>query len=292
LSGLSFLLLNDDQPGALDMRIEHDHGIAPDPVRRFPLIHVLLLAATGVTTSLAQGPAFGITLMTILLTHEAGHYVMCRHHRVNASLPYFLPAPPFFLIGTFGAFIRIRSRFPNRRALFDIGAGGPWAGFVVAVVATVIGLRLSTVMPQAPGGPLIELGDSFLTAWLTRAVLHTDPATVMLHPVAFAGWCGLFVTSLNLLPAGQLDGGHVLYAAIRRSRLVPATLLAFLVWLAWRGSPSWMLWAVIVATMTGLGHPPTIDDGLPLDRGRRVGAVLSLVVLVLTFVVEPVRVTP
>lgn len=280
------------------MRIEHDGGRAwptattPAPPRRFPLVHVLLLGATGVTTTLAQGPAFGLTLMAILLTHEAGHYVMCRRHRVSASLPYFLPAPPFFLIGTFGAFIRIRSRFPNRRALFDIGAGGPWAGFVVAVAATVIGLHLSTVMPEAPSGSLIELGDSLLTAWLTRIVLHTDPATVMLHPIAFAGWCGLFVTSLNLLPAGQLDGGHVLYAAIRQSRLVPATLLAFLLWLAWRGSPSWILWAIIVATMTGLGHPPTIDDGMPLDRSRRVGVVLSLVVLVLTFVVEPVKVSP
>src|SRR5262245_44017670 len=123
-----------------------------DRPRRFPLTHVLLLAATGVTTTLAQGPAFGFTLMAILMTHEAGHYVMCRRHRVSASLPYFLPAPPFFLIGTFGAFIRIRSRFPNRRALFDIGAGGPWAGFVVALVATVIGLHLSTVMPKAPDG--------------------------------------------------------------------------------------------------------------------------------------------
>ena len=192
MSRPGFLLLSVEEAAALEMGIEHDGAwltpTTPDPPRRFPLVHILLLGATGITTTLAQGPAFGLTLMAILLTHEAGHYVMCRRHHVSASLPYFLPAPPFFLIGTFGAFIRIRSRFPNRRALFDIGAGGPWAGFVVAVVATVVGLHLSTVMPEAPSGSLIELGDSLLTAWLTRVVLHTDPATVMLHPVAFAGW--------------------------------------------------------------------------------------------------------
>src|SRR5581483_1597990 len=167
--------------------------------------HAALLAITALTTTVAgaywegvdpfadprllvRGVPFAATLITILLVHEAGHYVMCLRHGVAASLPYFLPAPPqIFWLGTFGAFIRIRSRFPDRRALFDIGAAGPWAGFVVALVATVVGLRLSRVVPTPPIEHTIELGDSLLTAWLTRLVVGADPATVMLHPVAFAG---------------------------------------------------------------------------------------------------------
>src|SRR5262245_2854818 len=173
-------------------------------------VHVLLFLATILTTTVAgvynaglepsspatllRGLPFAVTLLVILAVHEAGHYLMCLRHRVSASLPYFLPAPPFFLLGTFGAFIRIRSRFPDRRALFDVGAAGPWAGFVVAVVATVVGLAHSTVLPARPEGAIWEFGDSLLTAALTRLVLGVDPsaATVQLHPIAFAGWFGLF----------------------------------------------------------------------------------------------------
>src|SRR5439155_13940778 len=134
---------------------------------------------------------------------------------VSASLPYFLPAPFISPVGTFGAFIRIRSRFPDRRALFDIGASGPWAGFVVALAATVIGLTHSTVLATPQEWHGFACGDSLLTAFLTRLVLHVDSAAVvLLHPVAFLGLFGLFVTSLNLLPVGQLDGGHLLYATI------------------------------------------------------------------------------
>jgi membrane-associated protease RseP (regulator of RpoE activity) len=213
---------------------------------------------------------------------------------VSASLPYFLPAPPMiFPLGTFGAFIRIRSRFPDRRALFDIGAAGPWAGFAVALVATAVGLRLSTVLPAPPVAHTLELGDSFLTALLTRLLLDADPATVVLHPVAFAGWFGLFVTSINLLPVGQLDGGHVLYAAAgRRPRLVPALLIATLAWLGLNGWPGWLVWSVILALFMTLGHPPTDDDPRPLGVARRVAVGLTFAVFVLTFVAEPFRIIP
>src|SRR5262245_34458516 len=212
--------------------------------RRPPVLNVLLLLVTAITTTVAgaywegldpladprlivRGIPFSATLIAILLVHESGHYLMCVRHRVSASLPYFLPAPPqIFPLGTFGAFIRIRSRFPDRRALFDIGAAGPWAGFVVALLATIFGLAHSSVLAAPPEKHILELGDSLLTALLTRLVLHADPATVLLHPVAFAGWFGLFVTSVNLLPVGQLDGGHVLYAAAgRANRVVPAILI-------------------------------------------------------------------
>src|SRR5262245_54935309 len=189
------------------------------PPRRRLGVHVGLFAVTVLTTTaagavwddidpfsspeaLAHGLPFSITLLAILLCHELGHYLMCVRHRVSASLPYFLPAPPVvFPLGTFGAFIRIRSRFPDRRALFDIGAGGPWAGFVVAVAATAIGLHLSRVGP-VPGAPeALTFGNSLITSILADLIIGPDPdAVVRLHPLALAGWFGLFVTSLNLLP--------------------------------------------------------------------------------------------
>jgi membrane-associated protease RseP (regulator of RpoE activity) len=287
-----------------------ERPVAP-PRTRPPVIHILLFVTTILTTTVAgafwegldpirnpalllRGLPFAGTLLTILLVHESGHYLMCLRHRVSATLPYFLPAPPnIFPLGTFGAFIRIRSRFPDRRALFDIGAAGPWAGFVVALIATAVGLRLSTVLPARPDGQSLELGDSLLTAFLTRVLLDADPSTVMLHPVAFAGWFGLFVTSINLLPVGQLDGGHVLYAASGRvTRLVPALLLGFLVWLGIHGWPGWFLWAAIITLLVSLGHPPTENDWRPLGTGRFLAAVATLVVFVLTFVAEPFRIVP
>jgi membrane-associated protease RseP (regulator of RpoE activity) len=275
------------------------------------LVHAVLLVVTALTTTvagafwlgldplaeprlLARGLPFSVTLLTILLVHEAGHYVMCRRHGVDASLPYFLPAPPMiFPLGTFGAFIRIRSRFPDRRALFDIGAAGPWAGFVVALTATAVGLRLSTVMPSPPVTQTLELGDSVLTALLTRLVLRADPATVVLHPIAFAGWFGLFVTSINLLPVGQLDGGHVLYAAAgHRPRVIPSLLIASLAWLGLKGWPGWLVWAFILTAFLLLGHPPTDDDPRPLGPARRLATVFTFAVFVLTFVAEPFRILP
>jgi membrane-associated protease RseP (regulator of RpoE activity) len=272
-----------------------------------PLLHLLLLAATALTTtmagarmagieptslrSLAAGLPFSTTLLAILVTHEAGHYLMCRRHGIAASLPYVLPAPPMFLLGTFGAVIRVRSRFPDRRALFDMGAAGPWAGFIVALVAMVVGLRLSSVDAALPAGPVVMLGDSLLTSFLARVVLHAQPDTVTLHPVAFAAWAGLLVTSLNLLPAGQLDGGHVLYAARgRRTVLLPLLLIAVLVWLAVTGSPFWIVWSAVAAAMLFLGHPPTLNDAQPLGAGRQLGAVLSLALFLVTFVPEPIRI--
>jgi membrane-associated protease RseP (regulator of RpoE activity) len=281
------------------------------PVFRRPrsgVLNVVLLAVTALAamvtnavesgadpftdpTAILRGLPFAVALIAILLVHESGHYLMCLRHGLDASLPYFLPAPLISPVGTFGAFIRIRSRFPHRNALFDVGAAGPWAGFVVALVATAVGLANSTVLPAPVTGPGIELGDSILTTLLTRAVLHADPANVVLHPVAFAGWFGLFVTSLNLLPVGQLDGGHVLYAAAgRATRVVPAVLIAAAVWLGLRGWPGWLLWAVIMTVLFSIGHPPTDDDRRPLGHGRQFASAATFVIFVLTFVAEPIRI--
>ena len=242
---------------------------------------------------LARGIPFSVSLLTILLCHELGHYLMCVRHRVDASWPYFLPAPPVIIpFGTLGAFIRVRSRFPDRRALFDMGAAGPWAGFVVSVVVLAIGLRLSSVVTVTPESGYM-FGDSLLTDLLTRLITGAEPDRVLIHPVGIAGWFGLLVTSLNLLPAGQLDGGHVLYAAVgRRTPIVAGMLAALLVWLAIQRWPGWILWAGVITLMARLGHPPTVDDAAPIGAGRLVGAVSTLLLLFVTFVPEPIRLLP
>ena len=275
------------------------------------LVHGGLFAVTALTTTaagamwagadplggwsaLARGLPFSISLLAILFCHEMGHYLMCVRHGVDASLPYFLPVPPMVMPswGTFGAFIRVRSRFGDRVALFDMGAAGPWAGFVVSVVVLVIGLRLSHVETPTGESSLV-FGDSLLTGFLTRLIVGADPDTVFIHPVGVAGWFGLLVTSLNLLPAGQLDGGHVVYAAVgRRTPLLSGGLAVVLAGLGVWFWPGWVLWAAIVALMTRLGHPPTVDDDVPLDGFRLVGAVASLLLLVLTFVPAPLRIVP
>jgi membrane-associated protease RseP (regulator of RpoE activity) len=280
--------------------------VAAAPAGRLPVLNIVLFLLTALTMTLAgalqmgidpitepallvRGLPFAATLMAILATHEAGHYLMCVRYGISASLPYFLPGPPL-PAGTFGAFIRIRSRFPDRRALFDVGAAGPLAGFVTALVATVYGLSHSTVLQTAPDAPIV-LGDSLLMTVLVRLVLGADPATVVLSPIAYAGWFGFLVTSLNLLPIGQLDGGHVLYAAVGRSlRFFPALLIAFLFWLGLGGWKGWIVWAVIATLLLSIGHPTTDDDAQPLGSGRRLATLLTFVVFVLTFVAEPFRI--
>ncbi len=268
-------------------------------------IHVVLFVATLFTTTLAgsyqsgvdplgdlrllvHGLPFSLTLMGILLVHEMGHFLMSRVHGVAATPPYFIPGPPF-LIGTFGAFIRMHAP-TNRKALFDVGAAGPWAGFLVAVPAVFYGLSISEVRPlEAAAGGLL-LGDSFVFTWLTRLALGVNPAdaTILLHPVALAGWFGLFVTFLNLLPVGQLDGGHVVYALLgRRHRWVARVSLVVIVGLAFLGWQGWTMWAILV-TVLGIDHPPTIDD-TPLDPARRVAAWLTIVLFAITFMPIPIQ---
>jgi membrane-associated protease RseP (regulator of RpoE activity) len=274
--------------------------------RRGVGLHLALFAATFLTAAMASafhqgfdiisypasiraGLPFAITIMTILLFHECGHYFLARAHRVDASLPFFLPAPPFFLFGTFGAFIRMRTVPPHRRALFDIGAAGPWAGFVVAVPAVVFGLQISEVRPLSASEGGLVLGDSLLFSWLTRMVLGVQPdqATILLHPVALAGWFGLLVTCLNLLPVGQLDGGHVSYALFgRRHRWIARGVFTFVLVLGLGGWAGWFVWGALLLLL-GLDHPPTWDPSTQLDRRRVLAAVMTFGVLALTFVPEP-----
>ncbi len=244
--------------------------------------------------NLAAGLSFSIPLMAILLAHEMGHFVLARHHKVDVSAPYFIPAPfpSFFFIGTFGAFIRMRAPARTRRVMFDIGAAGPWAGVALAIPAVIVGLKLSEVGPLSAGGGGLQLGNSLLFFGLSYAVLGVDPNSVNinLHPIAFAGWIGLLVTTLNLLPVGQLDGGHVVYALFGRwhrtiSRLfIVVCVLMVLVPLLlgstyWGG---WLFWVVILMLL-GVGHPATVDADTPLEPKRRAMAWATVALFILTF---------
>jgi len=275
---------------------------------RLTLTHIVLFVTTALTTTVAgalqagadlvqdpwsiqAGIPFAATLLSILLIHELGHYTLARWHRVAATLPYFIPAPPL-LIGTFGAFIRMQTPPPNRRALFDVGAAGPWAGLLIAVPAAFVGLRLSEVRPLALGEGGLVLGDSILFSWLTRLALGTtaDDVTIILHPVALAGWFGLFVTFLNLLPVGQLDGGHVAYALFGRwHRWIARSFLALILVLGMTGWQGWLMW-VILLLLIGLDHPPTRDLLTPLDVRRQVAGWLTVGVLIVTFMANPLSV--
>ena len=237
--------------------------------------------------SLWRGVPFAATLLGILVTHELGHYVLSRIHGVPTSLPLFVPGLPHF-VGTFGAIIRMRAPLTDRRALFDIGVAGPIAGFVVAVVALVIGLRLSTVVPiQTSYG--MHLGEPLLLQFASWVVIGplSPTADVVLHPVGFAAWFGLFITSLNLLPIGQLDGGHVAYALLgERQRSVAVALVPILMVFGWLGWKGWFVW-VGLAGMMGLAHPPVRNPHRELGGVRVLVGWLALVIFVLTFSWEP-----
>jgi membrane-associated protease RseP (regulator of RpoE activity) len=279
------------------------------PTRKVPVLHIALFLTTLVTTSMAgafqqganpiadpttmlRGLPFAATLMSILLFHEMGHYLLARVHGIHATLPYFIPAPPLFVVvGTFGAFIRMKSPPANRRALFDVGAAGPWAGIILAIPAAIIGLSLSEVRPLNPfdeGG--IILGDSFLFSALTRLVLgvSADDVSIVLHPIALAGWFGFFVTFLNLLPVGQLDGGHVMYSLFGRwHRWISRGSLIAILFLGFHGWVGWFMWVALLS-MLGVDHPPTLDLHSSLDPRRKVYAWCTVVLFVLTFMPVPI----
>ena len=215
-----------------------------------------------------DGWPFAATLLGILVTHEFGHFWLSRIHRVPASLPLFIPGPPQF-IGTFGAIIRLRSPIMNRQALFDIGVAGPIAGFIVAVAALILGLSYSTVVPRL-GLYGLQLGEPLLLQFFAWVIFGPIPDThdVLLHPIAFAAWFGFFITALNLIPLGQLDGGHVAYALFGRGqRTLAFTVIPILFVLGLWGWPGWILWAGL-AGLAGLTHPPVLDPGTELGRGR------------------------
>ena len=236
------------------------------------------------------GFAYSLTLLGILLIHEFGHYAACRAHRLRATLPWVIPAPT--LSGTLGAVIRIRTRIPTRDALMDVGIYGPLAGFIAAALAVAVGLVLSA--PRAPGAPepLIRFGGDSLTIRLLRHLLaHWNPAVPSFnqaspHPILVAGWIGLFITALNLIPGGQLDGGHILYALSPRLHRLLTNILPFLLFLAgavyWVG---WIFWGVFLL-IPALRHPK-VSEVTDLSPTRAILGVCGLILFVLTFTPTP-----
>jgi membrane-associated protease RseP (regulator of RpoE activity) len=230
--------------------------------------------------------------MSILLTHELGHFFASRRHGVKTTIPYFIPAPPPVLTGTFGAIIKTFTPVTNRKALLDIAVSGPVAGFIVSIAATVIGLKLSHViyLQQIQTG-VYGFGSSIIFHILLYMVLGptTDQYYVLLHPIAVAGWIGLFVTSANLLPIGQSDGGHIAYAVLGgKHYLVSIAILILLIVMGILMWPGYILWAILF-TIFGIRHPPLADEFVVFDRSRRIIGCLNLVVFVLTFIPSPVR---
>ena len=231
---------------------------------------------------------FRITLMTILLAHELGHYFACRYYGIDASLPYFLPFPS--PIGTLGAFIRIRSPIYTRQALFDVGIAGPLAGFAVLVPALVIGIGESKVIPGiADRGDLI-FGVPAIQRFFEWIIFpHVRSADILLHPIARAAWVGILATALNLLPIGQLDGGHILYAfAGRRHKLLSRIFVLALLPLGLFFAPTVGLFGRLLLFFFALRHP-VIYDITKLDRNRMVLGLAALAIFLLTFTLAPLR---
>ncbi len=284
---------------------EEEPPVLPPPKPRIA-VNIILFLLTVFTTLLAgawhegadplgnpehifKGIPFSFSLMGILLAHELGHYLTARKHGLNVTLPYFIPAPPFpFIIGTFGAFIKMRSPVRDRRMLLDVGATGPLVGIAVSIPFLIFGFELSEVkMVQGQMG--LTLGSSLLLSLISWLIVGPLPAgfDIVIHPVGFAGWIGLLVTSLNLLPIGQLDGGHVAYALLGEkqntiSKYVFLVLLALGIF-GWQG---WLLWSLLLFIM-GFRHPPPMDRWIPLDRTRKIIGWLTVAIFALTFIPIP-----
>lgn len=297
-----------------------DTPVAP-PYRSKLRVHIILFLLTLLTTLMAgamsplgydltaiiylianpvlflHGAPYALSLLAILTAHEMGHYVLSRRHGVVTSLPYFLPSPISF--GTFGAVIVTRSLYPNRRALMDIGAAGPIAGFLVALPITAIGISMSTVQAlPTDGTPYVGMGDPLILKLLTYLIIGPLPEghDVFVHPVAFAGWFGFLVTMLNLIPVSQLDGGHILYALSGRSpssqRLQLGMTIASFAVMGYLGMSflGWYVWAGLLFIMSisfRFRHPPSLDDTTPLDLKRKIIGLIAIVILVVTFIPVP-----
>lgn len=290
-----------EQPGHEEW--EQDPFVQVPPPKPRIGINVLLFLLTLLTTLFAgalqegvnplenpgliyRGIPFSFSLMGILLAHEFGHYLAAKRHGLNVTLPYFIPAPS--IIGTFGAFIKMRSPVRDRRMLMDVGAAGPLVGVAVAIPLLIAGLRLSEVkLIQGEAG--MNLGSSLLLSLISRIVVGPLPEgyDIVIHPVGFAGWIGLLVTALNLLPVGQLDGGHVAYALFgewqnRISKFVYGGLILLGIF-GWQG---WLVWAVLLWFL-GIRHPVPTDWWVPLDRKRKIIGWVTVGVFILTFIPVP-----
>ena len=280
-------------------------GVDPMATDFVEVGRIWLPVPTGIDWGLmAIGAPFALTLMGILVVHEMGHFFAAKWHGVRASLPYFIPFPAYYsAIGTLGAFIKLRGPIVRRSALLDIGVAGPAASFVLSLALLVVGLALSTTGPGLAshwlpftvelGGQAISIGSGPLVHALAFFFFPGDLGVhpILLHPIAFGAWVGLFVTFLNLLPFGQLDGGHILYAFSSRAQRVAALLLIVALipagWLWW----GWWLWGILAVVLSRgrLAHPRIVQPQVGLEARRRLVVGLSILVFLITFVPVPIR---
>ena len=283
----------------------YEPRVEPPSARGIPprqlAFHLFLLGLTVLTTTIAvgffwfgdlgQGAIYSLTVLSILGAHEMGHYIACRWYGVEATLPYFIPMP-FPPVGTFGAFIKMRSPILTRRALFDIGIAGPLAGYVFAIPAAFIGHYFAQSVQPSTELSGITINDPLLFKFLQHA-LHL-PSTLLLNPVMWAAWVGVFMTSLNLLPVGQLDGGHVTYALFgpRFHRALAIFCFTAVVGLAAFSVLSgngwnWVVYGVLLTFVIRVGHPPVIDEREPLGAARILIALIGLMIFILSFIPIP-----
>lgn len=264
------------------------HGLAGWPISLF-----LLTALT--TTASPFGLWYAISILLILGAHEFGHYFACRWHNVDCTLPNFIPMP-FIMTGTLGAVIKIKEPFPSRAALFDIGVAGPIAGFITLLPFMIAGIYFSDVMPLPDESGTLLLGEPLLFKALTHLVFGTLPegTDLVIHPMGFGAWFGMLATALNLLPFGQLDGGHIAYAVFgRRATLVSRVALATVILLAFV-SYSWIAMAIMLSAMAwfmGIRHPAPWDDTTPLTTGRKVVAALAVLIFIGCFTPVPITIS-
>ena len=303
-------------------------------ITRSTVIPLVLFVLTAATTFLSGyiisgtytgGALFSLSLVAILGAHEMGHYFYGRKYGVSITLPWFIPAPPFLSpIGTFGAFIRIKSRIRGRKELFDIGVAGPIAGVVVALPVLFVGLLFSDVVALdsekfSEMQTVMSLGNSLVFALFSKMAVGeiAQGYELVLHPVAFAGWIGLFVTALNLMPSGQLDGGHIVYCVFPAQwhKTISFATVIFLVimgvgtaplvdfadylglwmvpnlpeWLMFEGWAGWLFWAILLLVI-GTSHPPTLSSDAKVGAGRKALAFLSLLIFVSCLTPVPISI--
>jgi Zn-dependent protease len=241
---------------------------------------------------LLLGIPYSLTLLTILLAHELGHFFACKVYGIDASYPYFLPAPT--LVGTFGAFIRIRSPITSRRALFDIGIAGPIAGFLIAAPAMALGVAASKIIPGTEDHAAIIFGNPPLMRWFISLFYPgADPSWVLLHPIGRAAWVGFLVTALNLLPAWQLDGGHIMYALTSRFHFRISIVVALGLIAAGTIAPMWYFWgAVLLVLSWRFRHPQLLNRWEPLDAPRKLFAFVALAIFLVSFMPQPASEPP
>ena len=289
------------------MSLPTEPDLLPAPPQKFrhgwALRHIVLFLLTIVTTSTSgclalpsfDGAMYSAALLLILGAHEFGHYFACRWHNVDCTLPYFLPAP-FILTGTLGAVIKIKEPFPSRAALFDIGVAGPIAGFVTLLPFLIAGILLSEVTSVPNDSGTLILGEPLLFKGLATMIHGPLPegADIMLHPMGFAAWFGMLATALNLLPFGQLDGGHLMYAVFgHRATLVSKITLGVVIAFSFIAT-SWIAMAIMLSAMAWFAsfrHPTPWDDVTPLSRGRLIVAALAVLIFIACFTPVPVTIS-